>query len=254
MNSSTIEYSTIRYKRNFLKEVIARIDFLNPIPLLANKIPKSITDLIKKNFPIAEPRKAIAQELQISPKSFSHKREEFQEWKFYSKDKDKTLTINQNSIFVSYKKYKTYKEIKDEYLSVINIFAKIFNDIQVRRAGLRYINEIVLEGDPFEWQEYLNKKILCLLSYYQKKEELSRIFHVLEFNFNIFNLRFQFGLFNPDFPAPIKQKNFILDMDAYNEGILDISEISKIIDNFHQKIQEMFENTITNKFRKILNG
>ncbi len=253
MSTTDRDYNSICYKRNFLKEVIARIDFINPIKSLEKEIPKKITESIKENFPIVEPRKAIAQELQISPRSFSHKSQEFIEWNFHGKDKDKTLTISQNSIFVSYKKYKAYEDLKNEYLKIVNTIAEIYENIQARRAGLRYINEIILDGDPFSWNDYLNNKILCLLSFYENKSEIARIFHVIEFNYNIFNLRYQFGMHNPDFPAPIKQKRFILDMDAYNEGILDISEVSNLIDNFHFKIQELFEVTITDRLREILN-
>ena len=254
MLTTTVDYNSICYKRNFLKEVIARIDFINPIKSLEKEIPKKITRSIKENFPIVEPRKAIAQELQISPRSFSHKSQEFIEWNFHGKNKDKTLTISQNSIFVSYKKYESYENLKNEYLEIVNTIAEIYDDIQARRAGLRYINEIILDGDPFIWEDYLNNKILCLLSFYDNKKEISRIFNVIEFNYDIFNLRYQFGMHNPDFPAPIKQKRFILDMDAYNEGILDISEVTRLIDDFHSNIQELFEYSITDKLREILNG
>ena len=50
---------------------------------------------------------------------------------------------------------------------------------------------------------------------------------------------------NPDFPAPIKKKIFILDYDAYCSGILTKDEIFKNLPIFHAEIQRLFESSIT---------
>ncbi|MFH1920248.1 MAG: hypothetical protein ABIP48_10235, partial [Planctomycetota bacterium] len=45
-----------KYRKNFLKQVIARMDFAAPAPLLENKPPKAIIAALTKQFPIAEPK------------------------------------------------------------------------------------------------------------------------------------------------------------------------------------------------------
>ncbi len=60
-------------------------------------------------------------------------------------------------------------------------------------------------------------------------------------------------MYNPDYPAPIKKKRFTLDLDAYYQGFHDKDEIQKNLDKYHDKIQELFELSITEKFRNILN-
>jgi uncharacterized protein (TIGR04255 family) len=56
---------------------------------------------------------------------------------------------------------------------------------------------------------------------------------------------------NPDYPAPIKKKTFILDYDAYTSGILGKDELDIYISQFHLAIQKLFEGSITEKFRTI---
>lgn len=55
---------------------------------------------------------------------------------------------------------------------------------------------------------------------------------------------------NPDFPAPIRKKIFVLDYDAYCEGLQDMEDIKKNIDVFHDKIENLFEENITKKLRE----
>jgi uncharacterized protein (TIGR04255 family) len=91
------------------------------------------------------------------------------------------------------------------------------------------------------------------LNFFDEIKSLARLFHVSVINFEESSLKFQFGLFNPDFPAPIKQKSFILDYDAAYFGLLDNSDVSASLDLFHNKIEEYFEKSITDGLRKKLN-
>ena len=66
--------------------------------------------------------------------------------------------------------------------------------------------------------------------------------------------KFQFGIHNPDYPAQIKRKAFILDYDAYHQGILNIQDLSTSVDEYHNVIQHVFEDNITENLRALLNG
>ena len=59
---------------------------------------------------------------------------------------------------------------------------------------------------------------------------------------------------NPDYPAQIKKKIFILDMDVYFNGILNKSDILDHFPKFHSSIQDLFEDSITDAYRRILDG
>ena len=87
----TENYDDICYQNSFLKEVIARIDFAAPITSLRTNIPQKVANAAIERFPIFEERKALAQELQVSSSEVHHKREEFSEWNYHGRDREKRL-------------------------------------------------------------------------------------------------------------------------------------------------------------------
>jgi uncharacterized protein (TIGR04255 family) len=161
-----------------------------------------------------------------------------------------------NWFWVSYKRYHTYDDLRTEFLDVVKEFFQIFPDAQPSRLGLRYINEINEPGSNLlDWTEYICPDLLCLFAYKIQDAQPSRIFHNFEVVFNNeFNLRFQFGINNPDFPAPIRRRAFILDYDAYFQGLLDPKDISVCLDKYHTAIQKTFEENITEKLREVMNA
>ncbi len=257
MTTNENTFEDICYKRDFLSSVIARVDLINPIEIFNKQVPKALADLILRNYPIMEPKKAFTQELKISPQGAVDKvkRTELQEWHFHGKNREKTLTLTPTSIIMSYKKFNTYRQMRNEFFEIIELFFKLFNEALGSRLGLRYINEIsLLDDDPFSWNGYINQKLLGLFSVCENNNSLSRIFHNLEYNYGDYNLKFQFGMHNPDYPATIAKKIFILDYDAYYMGAQEKDEILNNLDKFHSKIQQLFEYCVDDKLREVMNG
>ena len=240
------------YKNNYLNKVIVRVDFLNPNKVIEKEFPEQIIEITKSNYPIAEPKKVVVEKKEISKNGNKNIFiDEVTEWHFYSKDRQKELVIAPKSIFINFLKYTSYEELKREFQEIIKKYFELFNKVQVSRLGLRYINDITLdENNPLNWEAYLNKDIICLSNFIQEKEYLSRIFSTILMNYGDFILRFQFGLFNSDFPAPIKKKSYILDFDAYYQGLQNQDEIIPNLNRYHSKICELFESSITDKLRK----
>lgn len=243
------------YKKNYLTNVIARIDFVSPLTDLNSGLPSEISKTALINFPIAEPQKVLRKELQIAPKELKQREKEYMQWTFHGKDREKKLEISPTAILVEYTGYVSYEKMRDQFIEVLQAFFSIYKDVVCSRIGLRYINNIALENesDPLDWEDLLNEKLLSALAFYPDNQFLARSFHNLELNFGEYNLRYQFGIINPDYPAVIKQKSFILDMDAYYRGNLDHNNIGENLDEYHDRIQEIFEMSITPKMKELLN-
>ena len=60
-------FDEVCYRKNYVAEVICRLDFATPIDTLKNSMPKAVYDVVKKYYPIAEPQNVIGTELQITP-------------------------------------------------------------------------------------------------------------------------------------------------------------------------------------------
>jgi hypothetical protein len=50
-----------QYKKDFLMEVIVKVDFLISLKSIEKKIPKNLNDVISNYFKISEPQKIIGQ-------------------------------------------------------------------------------------------------------------------------------------------------------------------------------------------------
>jgi uncharacterized protein (TIGR04255 family) len=70
-------YEKTCYKKSFLKEAILRVDFPSPLPGLDKSLPANISKMALKNFPIAEPQKAHAQEFQFAGAEYETHKSQF---------------------------------------------------------------------------------------------------------------------------------------------------------------------------------
>jgi len=209
-----------------------------------------------KYFPVPEPKEIKGIEFLIGHQLDRLERKETttKEWNFHGKERDKRLLINQEHMFVEFTVYKSFDDLTTHFIAVVDSLFDTFSELQVRRLGLRYINTLDIPGSNiFRWNAYLNRDLLSIFNVPSDKTKIIRAFHNLELNFGDFTLRFQYGMQNPDYPAPIKRKLFILDYDAYTTGLLTKEDIHQSLPIFHEGIEHLFENSITDKLRAKMN-
>lgn len=244
---------TNKYKSHFLDQVIIRMDFPAPLNGLAKSLPHNIKTTAISLFPMPEPRKFIAKELQISKQSTKEEVKEGTEWTFHSNDRGKTLTITYDNLNIAYKKFESFSVLKNDFINILETIFVEYPGLQSSRLGLRYINEIKLpENNVFDWHEYLDDNLLTMIKVPKETNNIARAFNDLVLNYEGIILRFRYGMFNPDFPALIRKKIFILDYDAYYQGPQDLEEIKRSVDTFHEKIEAFFESSIKDKLRELM--
>jgi len=243
-----------KYRRNFLKQVIARMDFAVPANLLASEPPKSVIAALKRQFPIPEPKKQVLQQVVVTGAEIHRGRQESVQWVYHSKRRDKLISMTPEFMYVEYKKYRKFELLQADFLGVANALFDVIDNLQVQRLGLRYIDNIERprEKSPTDWTKYLHRDLLASFNLADHQATVSRAFNVLEFNYGDMNMRFQYGMPNPDFPAAIKKKLFTLDYDAYCTQTLGRDDIPQYLARFHAKIKTSFEEVITDGLRDVM--
>jgi uncharacterized protein (TIGR04255 family) len=249
-------YEDVCYKKPNLAEVVVRIDFVSPISALEKNIPERLAKDLSTDFPIAEPSDVIGRELQMRPDGLTMKETHAKQWNFFGKERDKQLTLTTTSVFVSYKKYTKYEDMKREFSSTVEAIARVYPNVQTRRFGLRYVNRIERGSghNPLDWSDIIVPTLLGVKDFFGAPEQLIRLFHIAELNTGDINVLFQFGLPNPDYPALIKRPVFILDIDSYVQIAHDIYESLQYMDQAHEQIQKLFEASIKDKLREQMNA
>ncbi len=248
-------YEAIRYARPYLKETIARVDFIIAVNL-DSALPSRLTTVASKHFPIVEPIDTPVKKINISERNLSQQQTNLRQWNFYDRDREKQLTLTSSYAFVSCKKYATYENIKGDFGAIIDELQKTFPDVKAARFGLRYINNIEINGlkSPTDWSLYINEFLLKPVDFFENKINLTRLFHVAELKYEDIDIKFQFGMPNPDYPASIKRPIFVLDLDGYVQCAHSLSDSLTYMDKAHEQIQYLFEKSITDKLREGMNG
>jgi uncharacterized protein (TIGR04255 family) len=243
-----------RYKRNFLSNVVFKLDF----PTLSDYGPEKTGEfqkLVKRDFQILEEQKVIKVEHKFKEtKEIEAKTTEIPKWVFFNKTKTRIISFEFDNIIVEFKEYTHF----EDFLKIINLVTKslfeLFPSIVSTRLGVRYINRINLEEkDPFEWNNLLNKSLSDSMNFISNKEDLSRHITLIELTKEDYRLRFQYGIANSLYPSSIIRKEFVLDYDCFTfESLEKQEEILDTVKEFNEVISNMFEKSIEDGLRKVM--
>lgn len=239
------------YRKPFLDKVIIRADFAAPIVIEPAKFPKKLRALILKSFPILEVQKKVEKEIVADAESVKTSTQVFPFYVFSDKKRKNQVVLAHDNLALTYEIYQGYTNLKKQFFQTLDALLEEYPETQFKRLGLRYVDKIQFdEPNPTDWSDYLDKRLLCNFSIATEVKTISRAFQILDFNYGDYKMRFQYGMLNPDFPSPIKQKIFTLDYDSYIEELIERSELERTLDRFHTKLKLSFEEIITDKLRK----
>lgn len=247
----------MKYKRNFLKEVIFRIDFISPIQITQLQL-KDFTYRVGDVFlPF---RKEEAEEARIDidgdTKEIKHSIQKITSWVLKNESKTKTITFSNGSFFIHYETYSDSKELLGDVENVVKVFIEIFEVKELKRLGLRYCNEISLnEKDVLNWNKYINNDLLGALNVaIGKSKVVARAMNLLVFKEEQAVVNFNYGIWNKNFPDEINEKTFLLDYDCYSPLPLNTEEFDIVqkTKTFNKHIESLFEFSITSGYRKLL--
>ena len=243
------------YSKNFLDKVIVRLDFASPLVGVNESVPIEIAKYVTSSFPIKDPGKDVRSgHIEFKNGEVNAQSQLVgKEWRFHGAKRDKTVCIASQWVWIEYRAYQSVDVLRSEFLDLVNVLFEAYKDkIVVNRFGMRYINKITEGKNPISWETYINDKLLCSIDIAEDKNTISRAFNMMGFNYDDMYMTFQFGIFNPDYPAPVRRKEFTLDFDAYCQGYIEQTSISTYFEKFHDKIKKSFEECITEELRKVM--
>lgn len=246
-------HENVCYKKPFIKDVILRLDFGSRVEAFIRALPQKVATAALQRFPLSEPQKAQMQEITFSATALQTKTEDLMQWVYHGRNREKTLTITPETFLITNRGYESFETFHQDFDHVLKAIFESQKDLSVGRVGLRYINVLdTPDDDPLVWADYVNEDMLGIIDMHKEVKALTRVFHIVEFNYDGQQVKFQFGIANPDYPAPIKRRQFVLDIDSYFTGALTQEDVARCVDAAHDKIQALFEESITEKTRAIM--
>lgn len=249
--------TTVKYKKNFLTNVICKIDF-DPELSIKNEPPSKFQEKIKKDFP-----HLVENELNEYKTSFSKNEnviESFRAPLYVFKDSKtkavKVINLSYKYLIIEFFQYKSFEEFVECVRNVIDVFSELYEISEFSRLGLRYINEIKInKGNPFDWTNLINSSLINATNdfFYNDRSNICRAISQIILDYDHFKMNFNYGLYNSEFPNKISRKDFVLDYDCYTANI-EKKDSYEYLNKFHEKINEEFEKSIEEGLRKEMEG
>ena len=239
-----------KYKKDYLTNVICRIDFINRLNFSTDQINRLKND-ISEDFPNMKDMDVSFIEVMMGPEEDRTIRKKGKVYEFAHEGK--LVRIEPECLVFEFKQYTGFDQFRELVKKVLNSLDLLNNSVRSKRMGLRYINQIRLdEGDPFDWNGLIVDSLVPKTVYTKDKNVLSRSLGWVDLTYDDFYVRFHYGMFNSEHPNPIARKEFVLDFDCYTKDEQDLSDVSTLLDRFHEKIKEMFECSILDDLRQIM--
>ncbi|MEA3293395.1 MAG: TIGR04255 family protein [Euryarchaeota archaeon] len=242
------------YESHFLTNVVFRVDFPKILELSEQKPPSKFQEKISENYPIVNEVKGEFHKYQLKQTLDFVETNEKISWDFSNKEKTKRVFIDSDFVFIEYLKYEHFDDLFQDVKLIFETLIDLYPVKITKRVGLRYINQIKIKsGDPIDWNGLIHPSLFSVSGdFISSEHELLRSMHYLELKEEGYNLKFQFGLFNSEYPNPISRKEFILDYDCSTNEEIDILEILDKAKEFNKKIHEWFEKSILDDLRDIM--
>jgi uncharacterized protein (TIGR04255 family) len=245
------------YKRNFLTNVILRLDFnyleaLNTSATEELQFSKDIKDIYSysssqkmQNISVSIPdgRKISEDEIFI----LIYKNEE---------EGKKIISLMPNALVFEYKQlqYEHFNSFSNDIVFILQQFQKNYSVTEFTRLGLRYINEIEIPGiDPLNWEGYLNSELAqAVKAGLIKNLRVARSMHQLHLIKDDIIIIFNYGLYNKSYPNPVLFPALVLDYDCYIPNSLSEEDVLNSIKKLNKVAGELFENSIGESLRTLM--
>jgi uncharacterized protein (TIGR04255 family) len=128
-------------------------------------IPGIFYEKVRKGFPLKEQKTDVGIAFAPQKATIEHKVEMSHRIQFWKDDKSAVVQIGPNLLAINQlKPYISWDAFKPLILSNLNIYIDIAKPRAYKRIGLRYINNIVIEGEKIKLKDYFKYNDYCLCS------------------------------------------------------------------------------------------
>jgi uncharacterized protein (TIGR04255 family) len=245
----------MRYKSNYLSLVIFRIDFA-PIPELQLTTRPALSERIGDLFPKLTAIPSLQLSVSFNPGG-SEVNQQAASITYQHRKADAdfpVVTLASNFLSIEYGKdaYGSFAPFKNEVVSIVALLQGLYASLSIKRLGLRYINEITAgHGNGLEWNGLINPDLITSIkAAIPKKMRLSRSMHQVQAFDDDLGVLLHYGIFNPDYPGEIARRQFLIDIDSFKTGEIQVGEIVANLTTLNERCEQIFEESIDGGLRE----
>ena len=250
----------MHYQKNYLTNVILRLDFPQQNILLVQDKPTFSTD-IKDRFPVVSSHQLSQMSFSMGPgqdAGFSKQTLGFKWDHRNAPDGNKVVVLSPSHLSIEYTQgqdaYDHFQEFQDNLMAVFEAFENRYQVPQFTRLGLRYVNEIVMpQGNPLNWDGLINNHLITSVKAGEKENfDLTRSIHQYSSAYDDISVNFIYGIKNPEYPSAVARREFILDFDCSISGEIESNDVLGRVVQLNEICSELFEDSIENDLRELM--
>ena len=239
----------MQYSKNFLSNVVVQFDYAPVKEFFESRPTKIIEELQKQGYTFHQNQ--IISDVKINIVTGAKIETAMPVWEFVSSDNNVIIELTQNFLKFNCVKYSNFQKLMEHVSQAFSLLNGIISNFN--RIGLRYVNQIDLEEpNPIDWKDYIDDSLICSIEQWAQhsKDYISRAMSQIVINDTNdgYTLNFNYGIFNPIYPNPIIQKQFILDFDCYSSNV-DYQDVKTLLHLYNGIITQSFEKSIKDSLR-----
>lgn len=244
------------YERDFLTLVVLRVDF-PPIAVVPDAVESPFTAAVKDRFPHASssPIREMTFSLAEGQPEISHADHGLL-W-VYRRTVDGTCNVSLGHGFLTIEygpaDYSGYDDLYSEFSVLLLSLQRTLKVKEFSRVGLRYVNEIRLPGRATDWTDVIHPSLAAAaFARPINGGRLQRSMHQISEIHDENQLILSYGLPNPDYPAALVQRHFVLDIDCSRSGAIPTAEVLESIGELNDLASRTFESSIGDELRETM--
>jgi uncharacterized protein (TIGR04255 family) len=162
----------------------------------------------------------------------------------------RTIKVSQENFVLAFTRYTRFEDFKEEALKRIRQFCETFDVTSLLRIGLRYVNHIVIPR---------SETTASLLRFVRPVVDFDRV-SIEEVDQFVTEIRMRRGGHNVTMRgallAPLEdgRRIYVLDIDCHNRQQHRSSEVSQLLDIYHEGVQTVFLEHVTEEYKNVMRG
>lgn len=250
------------FKRNFLTNVVLRIDFAEPVNGFNSEYFQKFKDNFKNLYSDVEFQTRLLQsvELNFTDEQAKNNIKTIGNLGIFKFTNNKqTIEFDPMHFTLDRSDYTNFPEfIKtfEQGLGIIKVEHKI---PEIKRVGLRFINIIKDESikEIVDWPDYINESYLPKFDYTLKpitdsNYTLRRNINDFYFSDGDFIVHLRLGIWNANFPSIITDNEFVVDIDCFSTILTNDEVMLKKVANMDHAAFKLFDHVIKEKMKNLM--
>lgn len=258
------EVERVKFKNNSLTNVICQLRFPTILEI-EKEVPSNFQNLIAGRFfdvnialDMPEPvdmRFDVGQQISFGV-SLNRVQQPRKNYCFYSSDSNYVVNLTRNFLSLSTQNYDRWENFREVMKYVLDAFVKVYEERDLTRVGLRYINAISKRKLNFpedtQWSELINPYLLGIMGDTKLGQCVKGINSTTLLNCvgESINMQIQCGIFAK--MEDTSEEVFLIDTDTFSTKKNTTDTVMNLLENLHEKPRRFLHYAIRDKLYRAM--